>query len=53
MGVVIFGVDVPDVKWTLSWSFGFSASAGICYLGVFVTLIFVALENRTAPGLEE
>jgi hypothetical protein len=53
MGVVIFGVDIPDANWTLSWSFGFSASAGVCYLGVFVTLICVALETRTTSGLEE
>ncbi|XP_061188681.1 uncharacterized protein LOC133196843 [Saccostrea echinata] len=44
MGVVIFGVEVPDENWKLSWSFGFSAAAGVSYLGVFVALICVAME---------
>ncbi|XP_062580832.1 uncharacterized protein LOC134242720 [Saccostrea cucullata] len=51
MGVVIFGVEVPDENWKLSWSFGFSAAAGGFYLGVFVSLICITLE--ISPDAED
>lgn len=50
IGVTVFGLEVPDENWRLSWAFGLSAAAGVVYVGVFVTLTWTVIRRRSAPS---
>lgn len=51
IGVTVFGLEVPDENWRLSWAFGLSAAAGVVYVGVFLTLTWTVIRRRSAPSL--
>lgn len=50
IGVTVFGLEIPDENWRLSWAFGLSAAAGVVYVGVFLTLTWTVIRRRSAPS---